>query len=471
MLSLLFPFLLLPFALWRWPTLGVLVVFTGTVTVEQFGYEVGPRSGAITAKIPLFHSVVSGSGITPVEILLVIVMAIWVARSVKLRLPLLHPSPLRTSIAALCCLVVVYLVVGIGRGGEVKTALWEARPFLYLFAIFLLSSALLSTASAVRALLWILVLGSGVKAVYGVVIWLQIRTLQPRPEAVLAHEESFFFGLFVFLTIGLWIFRLPGRLRVTATVLLPVVLWADMCNSRRTAWAILLFGSAVLLLITYVRLPEQRRILAGLGLVSVVVSAIYLPAFWSHDGTLAQPARAIRSVVAPDARDEQSNQYRYIEDANLSLNIQGRHSTGTGYGIPIKYAIAIVDLSKSNSFISFVPHDGIFYVWMRLGVLGEIVLWLFLGNAILAACRLTRVADRQTALFGALVVCAVVAYVIMGNKDLGFAWFRMAFCMGALLGAVEARSRALRGAAGRTPQDVMANQAGDDADRALCVPV
>jgi hypothetical protein len=178
--------------------------------------------------------------------------------------------------------------------------------------------------------------------------------------------------------------------------------------------------------------------------------AVYLPLFWNHTGSTAQPARAVRSVVAPsnaDSRDSLSDQYRIIEDENLVLNIRRHHGAGNGFGVPIDYAIPIVDLTGIASMLKFVPHDGIYWIWMRLGIVGEALFWLVLAQGVLAGCRLIRVDDPETALFGALAVCAVLGYLIMGQKDLGFYWFRIAVCMGVLFGAVDGLARRARGGA------------------------
>jgi hypothetical protein len=441
LLALLLPLLLLPVLLWRHPSVGVLLLVGAAVTIEQFGYQVGPRSGAATASIPFFHAVSAGSGLTPAEVFLTLLIAIWLLKTVQRRDRLHHPTVLGRRIALLCGFTLVFLMVGLYRHGLFKIALWEIRPFFYLALTYLLAASLLTRTETIRALLWIMVIGCGVKAAYGITIWYSIRNVQPRPEAVLAHEESFFFGLFAILTLGLWVFHVRGRLRVVATALLPMVLLADMVNSRRTAWAILAFASIVMLVICYVRRPDRRKVLRRLALVLLAGSAVYLPAFWNKDGTLAQPARAIRSVIAPDARDEMSNQYRTVEDANLLLNIQATHSLGKGFGLPIDYIIGMVDLHSSIRAIAYIPHNGILYIWMRMGMLGELLLWLVIMQGIVAACRLTGHADNETAMFAALVVCASVAWVIMGEKDMGFTWFRIVFLMGAFLGAVEARTR------------------------------
>lgn len=441
--ALLLPLFAMPLLLWWRPRVGILLILGACVTIEQFNYTVGNRDGAVTAKIPFFHSVTPGSGVTPVEMLLFVILLIWLLQAVRDRRTLVPRSPVSVSIGVLISLVIVYFVVGVGRHGVFKIAMWEIRPWFYLLLMYLLAATYLDTEQAFRRLLWIFVIGSGAKAVYGLVIWWSVRQERPRPEAVLGHEESFFFGIFILLTLGLWLFGIPGRLRRVSTGLAPVVLLADMGNSRRTAWAIIGYCLVALMVVAYARLRGRRKVLVRVGAVLLVVCAIYLPAYWNKDGTMAQPARAVRSVISPDARDKESNQYRYIEDANLVLNIRMSKDLGTGFGRPIDYAIPIVDLSSENSVISYIPHNGVFYVWMRMGLLGELALWSVIGTALLRACQLTRVATGETRLLGALAVCAIIAYVLMGYEDMGFFWFRIAFCVGGILGAVEARLRSL----------------------------
>jgi len=442
------PVVLVPIAIWKRPVLGFYTILAGTAVVEQFTYTVGPRNGAITDRIPFFHSVSPGIGVTAAEVLLFFTCVVYGLQQIRDRQPILPRSRLARCIAVFLVVVLVYLVVGLAHHGSFKIAMWEIRPWFYLAGMYVLGSAFVTTKRSLMTVLWIYVLGTGAKALYGVEIWLSIRHVSPRPEAILAHEESFFFGLFVVITIGLWIFSIKGRLRTTATMLLPFVLLADMANTRRTAWAILGACLLIVFAVAYARLPDRRQTLRRIAFVSVAVAAVYVPAQWNHDGTLAQPVRALRSQIAPDTRDEQSDQYRQAEDANLELNIRASRSLGAGFGRPIDYALPIVNLESIDAFIAYIPHDGVLYVWMRMGVIGELAFLAVIGSAVLAAGTLTKDRDPLMGLLGTVVTCAVVAYVIMGAQDMGFFWFRIALCVGGLLGAVEAAGRETR-----TPTD------------------
>ena len=107
-------------------------------------------------------------------------------------------------------------------------------------------------------------------------------------------------------------------------------------------------------------------------MVLLIGSALYIPAYWNHDGTLAQPARAVRSQFQPSSRDESSDQYRQEENLNLSGNIKAAGVKGTGFGMPIHYS-GITNIANIDPMIAYIPHNGILWIWLRLGVQGEIV--------------------------------------------------------------------------------------------------
>ena len=76
-----------------------------------------------------------------------------------------------------------------------------------------------------------------------------------------------------------------------------------------------------------------------------------------------------------------------------------------------------------------------------MGLLGAIAFWSLLGIAIITGCRLVRSRNREVALFGALLACALVGYALEGYNDQGFFMYRIAFVIGTLLGLGEAARR------------------------------
>src|SRR5215470_6038512 len=106
----------------------------------------------------------------------------------------------------------------------------------------------------------------------------------------------------------------------------------------------------------------------------------------SYSGTLAEPARAIVSVIQPgaaDAGDAASNQYRINEDFDLKYTEKQNPLLGYGFGKPFLEPMPLVDISSKDPIYLFVPHNTIYWVWMRLGPIGYLALWYLFGALIL----------------------------------------------------------------------------------------
>jgi hypothetical protein len=380
--------------------------------------------------------------VLPIEGVMLVGLMVWLLKGTLKGSLDVPRSQLTRSLIAFWLVLLLGLGIGMSHGGKFHIALWEVRPWICLTVTYLLASAFLTTRLALRAVLWTLVLGTGFKGLQGVQIFFSYaRHLDPRPEAILDHAESFFFGLYIFLALALWLFGQRGRLRVIATCLLPVVVIADLANARRTASAILFAALAMLLVTSWVALPHKRRMLRILLVGLVIASTVYFPAYWNHDGTLAQPARAVRSAISPSQRDLQSNLYRTEENANLVYNIRTSSKLGKGFGIPINYALPITDISRQDPMIKYVPHDGLLWIWMRIGLLGEIVFWVLIGASVIKSLQLLRSTDKELALYGAVTAFAVIALVIQGYNDLGLYNLRITAAVGCLLGCLESASR------------------------------
>jgi hypothetical protein len=434
--------LLVPAAVWKWSEAGVFMLLGAATMVEQFTYMAGSHPGVFTTHIALYGGVTKGGGVSLLDLLIGLIFLFWVMRAILDRSSWEAPrSPVSRGLIALLALVVLAVGVGLSHGGKSQVILYEVRPWFYLSMAYVLAGSLLRRRASLRGVMWVFVIGSGFKALQGVQMYIAVRHEPVHPEVILGHEESFFFGLFLILTISLWLFGVKGRLRTVATWLAPVVLFADMANARRTAWAIIGTTLLVMVCITYSSLPDRRRALRRMMVVLVGFSAVYFPVFWSKAGLFAQPARSLHSMIAPDARDKSSNLYRVQENANLAFNIRKTASLGKGFGPLIEYALPITDISKIDAFISFLPHNSVLDLWMRLGIQGVVVFLLLMAAVVVRGCALARSGDRELAVLGVVAACAVVAYLVQGYNDMGFFWFRIALFFGTFLGAMEAAHR------------------------------
>jgi hypothetical protein len=340
--------------------------------------------------------------------------------------------------------LIIALGLGISHGATLKTSLFELRSWIYLTIAYLLAASLLRSRDALQALLWTLILGSGFKGIQGTILYfLYTRHMRPQPEAILGHEEALFLGLFIIITVAMWLWNIRGPLRTTATCLLPLVVIADLANARRTAWLILALGFVTLFTIALTTLPERRRFLLRTLAVVVIGMAVYLPAYWHHQGTVSEPAQAVRSQIQPnsDQRNKASNQYRQTESVDLILNIHSHGLLGAGFGVPIVYVIPLVNLTNVDNMIDYVPHNGVLWIWLRMGMQGEIVFWCIVAAAIVRACQLAKSRDPMLAMLGGIVACALVSYVADGYEDMAFAEYRVSIVIGALMGVTEVARR------------------------------
>ena len=331
--------LAIPVAIWRQPQIGPVVIFASALLVEQFalnltsGSTVYLTNAPLTGRIPLFEGLGS-LHLEPADILLAMVFVIYLIRSSENGTRWWPHTQISFGAGAYLLAIIAGEIIGIAHHGQIRESFEELRPFLYVLATYLITAVLVRSKSVVQTMLWTLVVCEAFKSVQATIIWVISRAWPVEPQNVLGHEEAMFQSLFFFMVIGLWLFKLPGRLRTVSTWLVPLVFFADLANDRRTAWLILGAGFLTLMAVGYQSLPERRSTIIKVMSVLVVASALYLPAFWNSSGLLGKPAEALKSTLGtPDARDALSDEYRVQEDANLELNMsQYGKLLGEGFG-------------------------------------------------------------------------------------------------------------------------------------------
>jgi hypothetical protein len=404
----------------------------------------------LTDRIPIFSAVGPGH-LEGADMLLLVVLFIYLAKGKDWGTQLIPRTHVSLAVRAVLACVALAVVVGHLHHGDLRTGLMQARPWVYLAATYFLTSAFVRDRRALRAALWAFVGTVGFKAVQGIYLWLSNHHMTPPPEAYITHEASYFFVIFVFLVAALWLFDQKGRLRTWATWLLPLVLLAIVVNNRREAWEMLGGGMMCFGVVAYKAMPIRRNLLGKAVVALVLCAAVYFPAMWNSTGSLASPARAIKSQVTPSYRDASSDVYRVQEDANLELNVKQGAPLGKGYGVKINYALPIVDLSAGDSVIAYVPHNQVLDVLVTMGLLGGVAVWFLIAAGIISGARLALVRDREVAVVGLVVACAMVAYALIGAVDVGFFFYRIAFITGTLLGLADAARRLARESAAAAP--------------------
>ncbi len=89
-------------------------------------------------------------------------------------------------------------------------AMQESRPYIYLVVTYFLTALLIRGRTALYRMLWALVFVEAFKALQGVYVYAQTRSWTISPEAVLGHEDAYFFTLYILLVAALWLFGVKG---------------------------------------------------------------------------------------------------------------------------------------------------------------------------------------------------------------------------------------------------------------------
>jgi cell division protein FtsW (lipid II flippase) len=276
--------------------------------------------------------------------------------------------------------------------------LLEVRPLWYLFVSYLLAYNLITQKNHVRVLLWIAILSAGVKAVQGIYIYLIVLhgDLTNQNE-VMAHEESFFFAALLLLVM---LFYLHHRYRPQFYVALPIsvgVLVALFANQRRASYIALLLGVGVAWVLIFWARPHVRRWLVLGVLVCAVFGISYIALFSQSTAAFAKPARAIVSVFFPDPTNVakfDSNLYRTIENNDLIYTVKQDPFIGLGFGKPFSQPVPLTSIYPNvladDPIYNYVPHNTIYWIWMRLGAIGFFALWYLFGAIIVRGCLIVR---------------------------------------------------------------------------------
>jgi hypothetical protein len=429
---------------WRQPVRGLYVLLAATLIFEIFplGFP-----DSLTDHVPFFLNLnnanssagLNGIPLTPAEILMLSVIVIWLLSGVARHNLTLAKGPLVTAYLIFILVVVAAEIRGVLGHGDWLKSLWELRPQAYGFVAFLMAANLVKDRRQLRNLGAIALCAIALKV--GIAFYRYFVTLHGSTagyEAIMAHEESYFFALFILATVAALIW---GRGMRRAVVALLVVgsaasAFAIILNQRRAAELALLAGVTTIMILAIRFEGEHRTLWLGLTLLAVVVATTFIVGYWNHTTGLAgELVRPIRSMFVPDQRDYLSNIYRVAEDANILANFKTSPLFGIGLGIPMFVIFPMADISYVYPLWNYIPHNTLLWIGMRMGALGFAVFWGLVGIGILQACR--QLGTRRDPLLNAVAafaVAAIVGEIIQGYSDLQLDSYRNLIVFGAVLG-------------------------------------
>ena len=326
---------------------------------------------------------------SPNEVCLVLTTVSWLGRGLVRRKLDLFTGPLFWPALLFMGMIAFGLVYGIGRGGNVNVALWEARASFDLPLLLVLVSNLVRARGQLNSLLWAIVLGVFVKGIAGDLFFLvELQGSLGGREAIAEHGASIHLNALFVFAVSAWLYRASPAKRIALPLMSLVAVLTYMMNQRRASYIALVLALLFVAVELYrVNRAVFWRLIPALALIAVA----YVAAFWNSTSPLGQPVRAIRSVIAPaqGGRDDLSNVYRLIENINTNYTIHRVPLTGVGFGQKFFVIVPLPDISFFVWY-EYITHNSVMWIWMKAGALGFFALLLLIGMGLSSGARATR---------------------------------------------------------------------------------
>ncbi len=371
---------------------------------------------------------------SPMEAYLVLTYMSWLGRGILKKDFKFYKGSMFAPVMIFIGFITLGLAYGLLKGGDLTIALWEVRPMYHMVAIFFLASNLFTRKEHFTHLFLWTSLAIGIESVIGAVyVFTKLGGNLTAAPAITDHPASIQINTIFVLLIAAFLYRTMPIKRLGLIAMLPVVIITYIADQRRAAFVSLAVALILLAILLFI---ENRKLFLMLLPVALVVGLIYIGVFWNSSGTLAFPIRALKSVLLPasaSARDQSSNYYRLLENANASFTVHQRPITGVGFG---NQFYVIYNLPDISFFLwwKYLPHNSILYIWVKAGVGAFLALLYFIGSSIVTGTQaIGRTKDREVKAILVTATIYVVMHFLFAYVDLSWGTESMLF-IGASIG-------------------------------------
>lgn len=425
----------------RWPLVGFFAVVLCVTLIEQSPLE----TGVGTDQLYIFYwpSGLTGLPERPIGFLILFIFFVLVCQQLLKRRWTLRGGELLLPFLLFLLCVGIGVVHGLTSGGQFKIMILEIRPLWYMFVSYLLAYNLVTHRNHIRLFFWVVILDAGVKSLQGVYLYLiAYHGDLVNHHEIMSHEESFFFVALILLVLLFSIHHRYWPQFITALLIMPFLLIATIANQRRTDFVALLIGAAVVCVLVFLIKPKIRVRLSIWVVIFAALGAAYVAAFAHAGGAFAEPARSVVSVFSPStsSADYYSNLYRLIENFDLKATIRTSPLIGYGFGKPFLQPVPLPVLATSDPTFNgnpylYIPHNTIYWIWMRLGALGYFALWYLFGSVVIRGCHIVRkLKDPYLQMMAIYIVAIMFMEVIVAYADYQLFFYRNVIYLGLLIG-------------------------------------
>jgi cell division protein FtsW (lipid II flippase) len=419
----------------RWPVIGFFVVATCVVLVEQDALS----STDFTDRLYVFYWPTKFEGLPerPLGFLILFIFLVIICGNLLSRKKILRGGDLGLPFLLFMVCVIWGVVHGIISGGSFKIIVLEVRPFLYLFEAYFLAYNLISKKNQIRAFFWVVIFGAGVKSLQGLYLYLIVfhADLVDHHE-IMAHEESFFFISLLLLVVLFVLHHCYRPQFFVALAISPCVIIAMVANQRRADYVAFLLGVAVAWILVFWVKPQSRKKLVVGMIIFLIIGTAYVLAFQHGSGSFSEPARSIVSIFKPnaDSTSYYSNLYRDIEDYDLKYTVR-LNPMGMGFGKQFLQPEILPNIITLDPYYLYIPHNTVYWVWMRLGPFGYAAFWYLIGAAVIRGCLIARkLKDSYLQLVAIYVVAVIFMEISVAYADYQLYFYRNVIFLGLLLG-------------------------------------
>jgi O-antigen ligase len=364
----------------------------------------------------------SSISVSPAEVYLALTALAWVLHAAGRREWRLIRGVVFWPVVAFAALVALATMRGLAAGGDMKVALFQARPLLLLAALYVLATNLLDTRRQWRIVLWLLMIALTINSVMSISYLRGLSGVERDGlESLVEHPAAVQMNMMFVLLAASWIYRGTSAARRQLLLILAIpVAYVYIVSQRRAAFV----GLAAVAVIGAVMMywNHRRRFWKVLPVVAVLTVG-YLGAFWNVTSGPGFPAQAVKSVLAPtdvSTEDQASDAYRSIENIDLLITIKTAPVLGIGYGLPFYRPLALPDISVFE-FYEYIPHNSVLAIWMNTGIFGFLAMLSIFGIAIRAGASVIRSnSSGDDAAMGFTALAFVVMFATFAYVDI--AW-------------------------------------------------
>jgi hypothetical protein len=359
------------------PTIGVYVILfltlvgdAATMTWWPFVKNMSSRESIMFVSDSLF--------LTPLELVIGATAAGWLLQRLADPTWRLWRGRMFWPLIIFSGFVLLGLLHGKFTGGDTRIAIFEARPLLYLGAIYLLVTNLFTTRAQYHLALMVSMVAIAIQSVFSLVYFARLTPIERSElESLSEHGATIHMDALLIFMLAAWALRCSAKTRIALTIMAIPVTWAYLLSQRRAAVVALAVGVIALLIVLFYR---RRRAFWFVTPTFFVLALGYILATWNAGGAIGLPADAVKTVLFPNEladADSSSDLYRQLEAINLWSTIRSAPEFGIGFGQKFIKVVQMPDIS-GFLFWEYIPHNSVLWIWIKLGFLGFVsCLFLF----------------------------------------------------------------------------------------------